>query len=268
MRHTCVQVRSDSCAYGRVSCYFSFLIFFLVIAFSARFVFRQSPSALICLWQVFVDVDVILGLLLVLVVIFVVLVSSSCSPSRSSGVFFSFSFFWVLLLAVIYDDNRMGGAFDFFFILNMTSSWSSCSSASSSTCTSCSLVLLGGSAMSTLPCDVCVWLTCAFVRSKRGETQLVCWCAFLESAWCPVWDPRRQPGAWGGAAAGSLARILAGVRAGGSNPDRGHGRVKPGSGKGQVKAGSGTRAGQIQKGKGRHKKEKTDVGMLVFTSGF
>ncbi len=132
-----------------------------------------------------------------------------------------------------------------FVIINM-SSWSSCSSASSSTCTSCSLVLLGGSAMSTLPC---VWLTCAFGRSKRGETQLVCWCAFLESAWCPVWDPRRQPGAWGGAAAGSLARILAGVRAGGSNPDRGHGRVKPGSGKGPVKSGSGTRAGQIRNGR-------------------
>ena len=60
----------------------------------------------------------------------------------------------------------------------------------------------------------------------------------------------------GGAAAGSLARILAGVRAGGSNPDRGHGRVKPGSGKGQVKAGSGTRAGQIRNGKGRHQKKK------------
>ena len=91
---------------------FSFLIFFLVFAFSARSIFRQSPSDLICLLQVFVDVDVILGLLLVLVVIFVVLVSSSCSSSRSSGVFFSFSFFWVLLLVVIYDDNRMGGVFD------------------------------------------------------------------------------------------------------------------------------------------------------------
>ena len=120
---------------------FSFLIFFLVFAFSARSIFRQSPSDLICLLQVFVDVDVILGLLLVLVVIFVVLVSSSCSSSRSSGVFFSFSFFWVLLLVVIYDDNRMGGVFDFFIIINM-SSWSSRSSASSSTCTSCSLVLL------------------------------------------------------------------------------------------------------------------------------
>jgi hypothetical protein len=163
----------------------------LVIAFSARFVFRQSPSDLICLWQVFVDVDVILGLLLVLVVIFVVLVSSSCSPSRSSGVFFSFSFFWVLLLAVIYDDNRMGGVFDFFIIIiNMTSSWSSCSSASSSTCTSCSLVLLDSSAMSTLPY---VWLTCAFGHNTRGETHLVCYCASLESAWCPAWNQRRQP---------------------------------------------------------------------------
>ena len=225
----------------------------MVIAFSARFVFRQSPSDLICLWQVFVDVDVILGLLLVLVVIFVVLVSSSCSPSRSSGVFFSFSFFWVLLLAVIYDDNRMGGVFDFFIIIiNMTSSWSSCSSASSSTCTSCSLVLLDSSAMSTLPY---VWLTCAFGHNTRGETHLVCYCASLESAWCPAWNQRRQPGAWGGAAAGSLARILAGVRTGGSNPDRGHGRVKPGSGKGQVKTGSGTRAGQIRNGRSASKKK-------------
>ena len=49
--------------------------------------------------------------------------------------------------------------------------------------------------------------------------------------------------------------MLAGVRAGGSNPDRGHGRVKPGSGKGQVKAGSGTRAGQIRNGKGRHQEK-------------
>ena len=98
---------------------FFFSFFFLVFGFSARLVSRPSLPDLIFLLQVFVDVDVILGLLLVLVVIFVVLVSSSCSPSRSSGVFFSFSFFWVLLLAVIYDDNRMGGAFDFFFILNM-----------------------------------------------------------------------------------------------------------------------------------------------------
>ena len=118
------------------------------------------------------------------------MVSSSCSSSRSSGLF-SFSFFWVLLLVVIYDDNRMGGVFDFFIIINM-SSWSSRSSASSSTCTSCSLVLLGGSAISTLPY---VWLTCAFGHNKRGETQLVCWCAFIEWAWCPAWNQRRRPGA-------------------------------------------------------------------------
>ena len=60
----------------------------------------------------------------------------------------------------------------------------------------------------------------------------------------------------GGGAAGRLARIFASVRAGGSNPDRGHGRVKPGSGKGQVKPGSGTRAGQIRNG--RSAKEKKE----------
>ena len=191
-------------------------------------------------------------------------VSSSCSSSRSSGVFFSFSFFWVLLLVVIYDDNRMGGVFDFFIIINM-SSWSSRSSASSSTCTSCSLVLLGGSAMSTLPY---VWLTCAFGHNRRGETQLVCWCAFLESAWCPVWDPRRQPGAWGGAV-GSLARILAGVCAragqtriggtGGSNPDWGRARSNPDRECGRVKS---------ETGRGPHHENKKIKGMLVFTSGF
>jgi hypothetical protein len=218
----------------------------LVIAFSARFVFRQSPSDLICLWQVFVDVDVILGLLLVLVVIFVVLVSSSCSPSRSSGVFFSFSFFWVLLLAVIYDDNRMGGVFDFFIIIiNMTSSWSSCSSASSSTCTSCSLVLLDSSAMSTLPY---VWLTCAFGHNTRGETHLVCYCASLESAWCPAWNQRRQPGAWGGRRRG-VWRVYWRVCAragqtriggtGGSNPDRERARSKPDREHGRVKSETG-----------------------------
>ena len=85
----------------------------------------------------------------------------------------------------------MGGVFDFFIIIiNMTSSWSSCSSASSSTCTSCSLVLLDSSAMSTLPY---VWLTCAFGHNTRGETHLVCYCASLESAWCPAWNQRRQP---------------------------------------------------------------------------
>ena len=210
----------------------------MVIAFSARFVFRQSPSDLICLWQVFVDVDVILGLLLVLVVIFVVLVSSSCSPSRSSGVFFSFSFFWVLLLAVIYDDNRMGGVFDFFIIINM-SSWSSRSSAYSSTCTSCSLVLLGGSAMSTLPY---VWLTCAFGHNTRGETQLVCWCAFLEAAWCPAWDPPGggRPGA---CKAGRAAGPGSDRGRGAVKPGLGRAHVKPGLGNGQVKSGSGTRAG-------------------------
>ena len=75
-------------------------------------------------------------------------------------------------------------------------------------------------------------------------------------------------GLGGGGGGGFGAYIGWGVRAGGSNPDRGHGRVIPGSGKGQVKSGSGMRAGQIRNGKGRHKKEKTDVGMLVFTSGF
>ena len=100
--------------------------------------------------------------------------------------------------------------------------------------------------MSTLPC---VWLTCAFGHNERGETQLVCWCAFLESAWCPVWDPRRQPGAWGGAAAGSLARILAGVCAragqtrigdtGGSYPDRERARSNPHRGHGRVKSETG-----------------------------
>ena len=73
----------------------------------------------------------------------------------------------------------------------------------------------------------------------------------------------------GGGGGGEFGAYIGwGVRAGGSNPDRGHGRVIPGSGKGQVKSASGTRAGQIRNGKGRHKKEKTDVGMLVFTSGF
>ena len=76
----------------------------------------------------------------------------------------------------------------------------------------------------------------------------------------------RGPGGGGEGEAG--AYIGWGVRAGGSNPDRGHGRVKPGLGKGQVKTGSGTRAGQIRNGKGRHKKRKNDVGMLIFTSGF
>ena len=46
---------------------FFFSFFFLVFAFSARSISRQSPPDLICLLQVFVDVDVILGLLLVLV---------------------------------------------------------------------------------------------------------------------------------------------------------------------------------------------------------
>ena len=233
---------------------FFFSFFFLVFAFSARSISRQSPPDLICLLQVFVDVDVILGLLLVLVVIFVVLVSSSCSSSRSSGVFFSFSFFWVLLLVVIYDDNRMGGVFDFFIIIiNMTSSWSSCSSASSSTCTSCSLVLLGGSAMSTLPC---VWLTCAFGRSKRGETQLVCWCAFLESAWCPVWDPRRQPGAWGGGRRGGWRVYLRGCARGGGKPGMGAhaGQTRIGKGPGQIRIGN--TGGSNPKREKRHQNKK------------
>ena len=77
----------------------------------------------------------------------------------------------------------------------------------------------------------------------------MCWCAFLESAWCPVWDPRRQPGAWGGAAAGRLARILAGVCAragqtrigdtGGSYPDRERARSNPHRGHGRVKSETG-----------------------------
>ena len=116
------------------------------------------------------------------------MVSSSCSSSRSSGVFFSFSFFWVLLLVVIYDDNRMGGVFDlrhhqhvilvimFFRVFLYLH-----------------ILFLGPPGWlsnATLPY---VWLTCAFGHNKRGETQLVCWCAFLESAWCPAWNQRRQP---------------------------------------------------------------------------
>jgi hypothetical protein len=176
-------------------------------------------------------------------------VSSSCSSSRSSGVF-SFSFFWVLLLVVIYDDNRMGGVFDFFIIINM-SSWSSRSSASSSTCTSCSLVLLGGSAMSTLPY---VWLTCAFGHNKRGETQLVCWCAFLESAWCPAWNQRRQPGAWGGGRWGGWRVYWLGCA---------RGRVKPGSGvrAGQIRIGEGP--GQIRIGNAGGSNPKREEGRIT-----
>ena len=64
-----------------------------------------------------------------------------------------------------------------------------------------------------------------------------------------MWDPRRQPGAWGGAAAGSLARILAGVCAragqtrigdtGGSYPDRERARSNPHRGHGRVKSETG-----------------------------
>ena len=90
----------------------------------------------------------------------------------------------------------------------------------------------------------------------------MCWCAFLESAWCPVWDPRRQPGAWGGAAAGSLARILAGVCAragqtrigdtGGSYPDRERARSNPHGGPGRVKSDTGRGP--------HHEKKKRDAG--------
>ena len=91
------------------------------------------------------------------------------------------------------------------------------------------ILFLGPPAMSTLPY---VWLTCAFGHNRRGEAQLVCWCAFLESAWCPVWDPRRQPGAWGGRRRGVCRVYWLGCA---------RGRVKPGS---------GARAGQTRIGKG------------------
>ena len=119
--------------------------------------------------------------------------------------------------------------------------------------------------MSTLPY---VWLTCAFGHCKRGETQLVCWCAFLEAAWCPAWDP---PGG------GRPGACKAG-RAAGPGSDRGRGavkpgleraHVKPGLGNGQVKSGSGTRAGQIRNGKGRHqKKKKTTRGCWFLPAAF
>ena len=114
--------------------------------------------------------------------------------------------------------------------------------------------------MSTLPY---VWLTCAFGHNRRGETQLVCWCAFLEAAWCPAWDP---PGG------GRPGACKAG-RAAGPGSDRGRGavkpgleraHVKPGLGNGQVKSGSGTRAGQIRNGKGRHQKKKRRRGDAGF----
>ena len=63
----------------------------------------------------------------------------------------------------------------------------------------------------------------------------------------------------GGGGGGEFGAYIGwGVRAGGSNPDRGHGRVKPGSGKGQVKTGSGTRAGQIRNGRSATKKKKKE----------
>ena len=76
----------------------------------------------------------------------------------------------------------------------------------------------------------------------------------------------RGLGGGGGGEAG--AYIGWGVRAGGSNPDRGYGRVKSGLGKGPVKSGSGMRAGQIRNGKRVHHENKKIKGMLVFTSGF
>ena len=31
-------------------------------------------------------------------------------------------------------------------------------------------------------------VTCACGHNTHVETQLVCWCAFFASAWCPVWN--------------------------------------------------------------------------------
>ena len=73
----------------------------------------------------------------------------------------------------------------------------------------------------------------------------MCWCAFLEAAWCPAWDP---PG-------GGRPGARKGGRAAGPDSDRGGRPVKPGlerthvnpeSGKGPVNSGSGTWAGKIR----------------------
>ena len=73
----------------------------------------------------------------------------------------------------------------------------------------------------------------------------------------------------GGGGGGEFGAYIGwGVRAGGSNPDRGYGRVKSGLGKGPVKSGSGMRAGQIRNGKRAASRKKEEKGMLVFTSGF
>jgi hypothetical protein len=78
------------------------------------------------------------------------------------------------------------------------------------------------------------------------------WCAGVLSLSRPgalrgISAGSQGPGGGGGGEAG--AYIGWGVRAGGSNPDRGYGRVKSGLGKGPVKSGSGMRAGQIRNGK-------------------
>jgi hypothetical protein len=97
------------------------------------------------------------------------------------------------------------------------------------------------------------------------------WCAGVLSLSRPgalrgISAGSQGPGGGGGGEAG--AYIGWGVRAGGSNPDRGYGRVKSGLGKGPVKSGSGMRAGQIRNGKRAASRKKKEKGMLVFTSGF
>ena len=53
-----------------------------------------------------------------------------------------------------------------------------------------------------------VRMTCASRHNIRVETQLLCWCALLESAWWPVRDLRWLPGGWLGAGVLTvLARI-------------------------------------------------------------
>ena len=80
-----------------------------------------------------------------------------------------------------------------------------------------------------------VRITCAFRHNIRVETHLLCWCGLLESAWWPVCDLRRLPGAGRG-----------------QGPWRDYGSARVGRGRaarGRVKPGSGAQAGQTRIGK-------------------
>ena len=106
--------------------------------------------------------------------------------------------------------------------------------------------------------SVSMQLACASWHLNAGDqAHRVSWWLCSKPAWCPAWNQRRWPGAWRGARGGRGWRAYWRVCArasqtriggtGGPNPDREHGRVKPGF---------GSRAGQIRSGRSATKRRR------------